>query len=97
MEHIQRETNKTPRLLPTEQIQRKYKRLARLDEVFASGDKVIALAIRKTERTKLCAEFIPSQIFTKNPNACAVLLHQFWGCSDGLWPPVHKIKQLFLD
>lgn len=59
MEHIQRETNKTPRPL-TEQIQRKYKRLARLDEVFASGDKVIALAIRKTERTNYAQNsFLP--------------------------------------
>jgi hypothetical protein len=36
--------------------------LEHLDEVFASRDNMIALAIRETALTKICADFIPSQI-----------------------------------
>jgi len=58
--------------------------LARLDEVFSSCDNVIALAIRETARTKLCADFIPSQIVRRIPVHSFNL--QFLGPSDGLSP-----------
>ena len=69
--------------------------LARLDEVFASSGNAIALAIRQTAWTKLCADLIPSQIARRMPVPVRFIL-QFWGL-----PTVsghqHKILQLFLD
>jgi hypothetical protein len=70
--------------------------LARLDEVFASCDNVIALAIRETAPTKLRVDFIPSKIARRIPVHMQFIL-QFLGPSDGLWPLTHKILQLFLD
>jgi len=65
--------------------------LARLGEVFASSDNVVALAFRQTAWTKLCANFNPSQIARRMPVHAQFIL-QFWGPSDGLWP----LKQNFV-
>jgi hypothetical protein len=63
--------------------------LARLHEVFASSGNAIALAIRQTAWTKLCADLIPSQIARRMPVPVRFIL-QFWGPSDGLWPPTQN-------